>query len=464
MQKTIAYFATISFLFIAFTAHAFCAQRIFYEDCEDTSYSNWFLERSIGTSNSGYWSELTSELTRSSESPYAGSYSMTYDPWITANPHTNEGIITTYGNTEKFDLTKVHTNTYYFRWKHRWQTGVDYSGSVHNKNIYIGYGEWGGDFVFVIEKGSSSNFHIVLRSNPGYQIRLNTYQEAYKNLDDMQWHNIELYLDLGTTGPTGYILIRIDGHVLYEGNNIYFRDAININGGVPLNIIQWPSNTSGTTSGHNRQWLDNLEIWDGMPDSDPAPTPTPSPSPSTSTLSAPTRASVVSWSANIQADNDSWSDSSAVWCTRVLVQGDSISTSGNNVILSFQGRNSGEYSISKVSIAEKDPNGQDGDIIDNTWTMVTFNDGSASNWSSSSAVVPAGVGKRSDTIPFNIEKGKDYYVTFMMNSPTAYLVAPNDYSEMYFSGSDHTEDLDWGANGHSTYAARLHALVNIAVQ
>ncbi|OFZ39781.1 MAG: hypothetical protein A2504_12375 [Bdellovibrionales bacterium RIFOXYD12_FULL_39_22] len=242
------------------------ANRIFFEDSEATGFPEWFLERSMGSSD--YWNELPNEITRSTDAPYSGNYCMTYDPWITANPHANTGIDTIHGNTSKFLLTDVHTDKYYFRWKHRWQTDVDYSGSAQNKNLYLGYHEWGGDFVLVLVKGGPSDFNLSVMKNPGYEMTLNKWPSLAKNLDDMAWHNMEVYIDLkGLTGPTGYLLVKIDGVILYEDNAVYYRDQININDGVPLGLIQWPSNTSGADPkvGNNRQWLDDLEIWDGFP-------------------------------------------------------------------------------------------------------------------------------------------------------------------------------------------------------
>ena len=240
------------------------ACRIFYEDCEDTSFSEWFLERSMGTSS--YWDELTTELTRSDESPHSGKYCMTYDPWTTGNPHTNVGYPVTHGNTGGFLWHNVNTSTYYFKWYQRWETGINYSGGVANKNIYIGYGEWGGDFTFTLKKCGSNNYHITIRSNPGYTIRYNRWLSfSGGDLDDMEWHKIEVYLNLGSTGPTGSFFVKIDDIFLVNESNIYFRDQINQNDGVALGIVQWPSNISGTPVGTGRTWLDDLEIWDGMP-------------------------------------------------------------------------------------------------------------------------------------------------------------------------------------------------------
>ena len=276
------FFTVVVFLFISMFGKEIVSQtKIFYEDCEDTNFSHdyetcndenptpedpWFLERSMGTSNCGYWSELTNELTRSTNTPYAGSYCMTYDPWTTGNPHSNVGYNVNYGNTSNFSWTNVHTSTYYFKWYQRWETGIDYSNSVENKTLYLGYSEWGGDFTFTLKKCGRANYHITIRSNPGYNISYNSWKSfSGGNLDNMEWHKIEVYLDLGTTGATGSFYVKIDGVYLADEDYVTFRNQMNINNGVALGIVQWPSNISGTPVGTAVTWLDNLEIWNGLP-------------------------------------------------------------------------------------------------------------------------------------------------------------------------------------------------------
>ncbi|MCD4777012.1 MAG: T9SS type A sorting domain-containing protein [Candidatus Aegiribacteria sp.] len=255
----------IAFLLIVTTA-SLGSEILLFEDCEDTAFTEWFLERSIGTSY--YWEELMSELTRSDETPVSGNYCMTYDPWTTGNPHANEGFPVTHGNTGGFLFDNVHTSTYYFRWQQRWQTDINYTGTIQNKNIYIGYGEWGGDFVFVLAKNGDDNFHITIRSNPGYTITYNRWLTfSGGNLDNMEWHMMEVYLDLGTTGPTGSFFVRVDGVYVADSSNVHFRDEINQNNGVALRTVGWPSNLSGGTPiGNGRTWLDDMEIWDGLPE------------------------------------------------------------------------------------------------------------------------------------------------------------------------------------------------------
>ncbi|RKX69867.1 hypothetical protein DRP43_03975 [candidate division TA06 bacterium] len=243
------------------------ATRIFYEDCEDTTFTEHFLERYYGTTEYSYWVEFKSEVTRSTDSPHSGSYCMTYDPWTTGNPHANVGydVGNGYGNKAKFYLKDYNINIWYFRWYHKWETGISYSGSAKNKNIYIGYHEWGGDFVLNLEKSGSGNWHLVIFKNPGYEITVNKYLSMGYSVDDNQWHKMEVYIDLGTTGPTGICTITVDDTIIYSNTAVYYRDAIGINGNI-INKMSWPANTSGYPVGTNRQWLDDLEIWDGIPE------------------------------------------------------------------------------------------------------------------------------------------------------------------------------------------------------
>lgn len=241
------------------------ANRIFFEDCEDTTFSEWFLERSLGTSDNGYWAQLTSEITRSTLNPHSGSYCMTYDPWTNGNPHGNTGYITSHGNTSNFDLSEHQLDEIYITWYHRWETGIDYGGSSENKNIYIGYSDWGGDFVFILDKNAVDGWHIDIHSNPGYNLIHNWYRPfSGGNVEDNQWHKIEIYLNLGTTGATGIAWVKVDGIYLLNETGVTFRNEQEING-ADLLLIQWPSNTSGDTPGTAVQWLDDLEIWDGLP-------------------------------------------------------------------------------------------------------------------------------------------------------------------------------------------------------
>ena len=77
---------------------------------------------------------------------------------------------------------------------------------------------------------------------------------------------MEIYIELGTIGETGTLVIMVDDNVIYEDTSAYYRDAININSGSSLNTMVIGANTSGTPVGNGRVWLDDLEIYtiDGL--------------------------------------------------------------------------------------------------------------------------------------------------------------------------------------------------------
>lgn len=154
--------------------------------------------------------------------------------------------------------------------------------------------------------------------------------------------------------------------------------------------------------------------------------------------------SPIVWSATEQLDDPDWKDSVVRYCVRLLVEGSSVTESANEVVLGFQGRTDSDYTIRKVSIAERDIAASVGDVVDSTWKKVTFD---STAWISN-ITVPANSEKLSDPVQFNLEAGKDYYVTFKIDSPSVYLNPPIGYEELYFQVDDHTDDIDWSANGH----------------
>ena len=183
---------------------------------------------------------------------------------------------------------------------------------------------------------------------------------------------------------------------------------------------------------------------------------------STSGTATPAPSGVSAWSATAQTGDTAWKDSSVTRCVRLLVQGAQLTHGGDTVQLGFQGRTNGDYTIQEVSIAQRDPNGNEGDVVNSTWTKVTFDGGSSSTWGSDVTTIPAGQVKYSDPIPFQIRSGKDYYVTFKIDTPSDYLNPPSTYRELYFDSADHSADIDWSGTGYST-TQDYHALASIYV-
>jgi len=451
-------------------SYSYAAERIFYEDCEASNYSEHFLERSYGTGTSSYWDEFTSEVTRSNLSPHGGSYSMTYDPFSAGNPHAVVGYgDATLGNTSHFDLRNHSGRYWYFRWYQRWESGIDWGG-YHVKLIYINYQNTP-DFTYFLIKEDSTTVHSTLKDYSTYSLLNNSYSTTPET-DDMQWHKMELFLDAGTTGTAnGGFWVKVDGQICANFSGINFNNTISNN---PIgHITGWPSNLSGSGgSGSARTWLDDLEIWtlngpNDIPgeeiivDVPSAGGSLPSPSEDGDSPPSPSEDATVGWDAENQAGVTGWSNSTAIWCVRVPVNGSSIINSGNQVEIGFKGRSSGDYRIKEVSIAERDSSGGVGAVVDSTWTKVTFNGASITTWGTAEATVPAGGDLVSDPITFDIQSGKDYYVTYMLVSPSSYLSPSSDQSELYFSGADHSNDVDW--SGFSTQSGRLHALSKIYV-
>lgn len=547
------------------------SERIFFEDCENSSYSKHFLEQNVGAATSDNWAELTSEITRSTIA-YAGNYSMSYDPYVTGNPQgrIGEGPMS-YGNISNFDLSDFNSRYWYFRWYQRWQTGINWEGSCENKTLYIGYSGMG-DFTVTIARNSSNSYHIQGHRGSDREQYMNVWATHSRgSLDDEEWHKIELYINVGTTGDNnGVFTMWVDDIQLASRSNLTYNNTIHSN---PIHrLTGWPSNTSGTCSGNGRTWLDNLEIYtlsgpndipgEGPPEPPPTCEDIPAGAPGDVTPQDPEftmedgKASlrvrwqnpsqsdyqgtmvrynvcqdcgaesrpmtqsegiqgcnvegepgnqsectfeisqpgtywisyftydkcgnyshtaynsievpvesipIKSWNAEEQAGDTTWSDSTSTWCVRLLVEGTSITQSNNQIFLGFKGRTSGNYNIKKVSIAESDMSGNVGDVVDSTWTKVTFDGNSLGTWATDETAIPAGTEKLSDATYFPIQAEKDYYVTFQLVSPSAYLVAPADYQELYFEGEDHADELDWYLNDHNIRDARLHALSSIYV-
>ncbi len=255
----IFFLLTIFFLILAVNKKSLAAERIFYEDCEDTNFSEYFLERHYGTHYASYWQEVTSELTRSDFEPHSGHYSMTYDPFTAINPHAAVGIgPVPYGNTSNFRLSDYSGRYWYFRWYQRWEKDIDWGGYLV-KMLYINYQDTP-DFTYAIINTHSTGGLSTLKDYDTYSLQSNVWYSTPEK-DDMRWHKMELLLDVGETGKNnGSILFKVDDTVAVNETNLHFNNTISSN---PIDhITGWPSNRSGVGgSGTGRTWLDDLEIY-----------------------------------------------------------------------------------------------------------------------------------------------------------------------------------------------------------
>lgn len=166
------------------------------------------------------------------------------------------------------------------------------------------------------------------------------------------------------------------------------------------------------------------------------------------------------WQATAQTGDTVWKDSVVTYCVRLLIQGQYVSQTAGPIRLAFRGRSSGSYTIRKVSIAERDTASAEGNVVDSTWTRVVFDGRSTATWETDTVTVQAGGEKLSDWIPITLRAGRDYYVTFKIDTPSVYLNPPSTYRELYFATADMAGVLDWAGTGYSA-TRDYHALAAI---
>jgi len=250
------------------------------------------------------------------------------------------------------------------------------------------------------------------------------------------------------------------------------QDTIAISGNasddVGISIITWSNDRGGNGPANNNSgdwtsWsIENIALQEG--DNVITVTATDSADQTSSDTITVTSSDIVQvWSATAQTGDSAFKESVVTYCVRLLIEGDHVTQSGSTVRLGFQGRSSGGYTIRKVSVAERDMGGAEGNVIDSTWTRVTFDGNSEVTWASDVMTVAAGAEKLSDPISFSLQAGKDYYITFKIDTPSLYLNPPAFYRELYFLSADHTEDIDWSGNGH-IITQDYHALSKIYIK
>jgi len=249
------------------------------------------------------------------------------------------------------------------------------------------------------------------------------------------------------------------------------QDTIAISGNASdddaISSITWSNNRggSGTAINDSGDWtswsIENIALLEG--DNVITVTATDSADQTSSDTITVTSSDIAqAWNATEQTGDADWKNSGVTYCVRLLVEGAKVTQRGSQVMLGFQGRSSGDYTIRKVSIAEMDVNGNEGDVVDSTWTKVTFDGKTDETWLTDEIIIPQGTEKLSNPILFSIQPDKDYYVTFKIQTPSVYLNPPAFYRELYFSSADYTEDIDWSDNGHSI-TQDFHALSKIYV-
>ena len=168
---------------------------------------------------------------------------------------------------------------------------------------------------------------------------------------------------------------------------------------------------------------------------------------------------VVAWEASAQNSGGSWSNSS--WenrSFRVLLKGGSITTSGSPVQLTLRGRNSGSYTVERVSVVQREGSTLNG--VNSTHQEVTF----GGSWEAG-VTVPAGGSVTSDPIPFDLEAGQDVFVTYWVppGQPTVYRNGGSSTSAWTISDSDQSGTIDWGSLSFTETRSHVYLAESVSV-
>jgi len=126
---------------------------------------------------------------------------------------------------------------------------------------------------------------------------------------------------------------------------------------------------------------------------------------------------------------------------RQLIEAPFIRRSGSQIRIKLRGhRTQAGLNLTNFHIAEVDA-ADDRDVVDGTWTLVTFAGGST-------VTVPAGGSVWSDWIAFNLDETKTYSITFFLpaNTYSAEWASPTP-QKYYFSFADQSNTLDWAGLG-----------------
>ncbi len=158
----------------------------------------------------------------------------------------------------------------------------------------------------------------------------------------------------------------------------------------------------------------------------------------------------VAWESSTQATGELKDSFWANRSFRVLIEGQSIVASGGTIQLTLQGRSSGDYQVTKVSLVRRD--GQTLNGIDNTFTEVTF----GGSWEAG-VTVPAGGSVTSDPIPFTLQPGQDVFMTFWGPERPVYRTGSPSTAAWVIRNVDRTDNIDWG--GFTIDDTRTHLYV-----
>ena len=169
---------------------------------------------------------------------------------------------------------------------------------------------------------------------------------------------------------------------------------------------------------------------------------------------------LTSWTAADQAPGGSWYDSSlSNRSLRVLLEGSQITQSGGTVQLTLHGRSSGNYTVQRVSLVQREGSTLNG--VDASWREVTF----GSTWDAG-VTVPANGSVTSEPIAFDLVAGQDVFLTFWIPTGTPTVVwgpAAGTTTWIPYAGNDQSGTIDWQGVSLESSNTYLYLAENMAV-
>ena len=222
-------------------------------------------------SGSAWWIEGRDTTHRPSGAPAVASHTGSYCL----------GLAKSGGNTRcEFQLRDWNWHThdeYYFRMWVYFPSNWDVSPSSNGWEVLFAFGDsvyaapQGYPYIDIAlwAKGTPGSYSLVLEgrgfSNEGHTYNMKTNW----NLPRGQWSKWEIYFDRGDAdAANGSVWVKVnDVQYLSSTGNVYAKASVNgnYNGGAGAQLEIYPQDLYSGGSGNEYRYLDDLEIWSGLP-------------------------------------------------------------------------------------------------------------------------------------------------------------------------------------------------------
>jgi hypothetical protein len=285
MFKTIiSIFAlTMAYVLLSYSL-VFSASLVFNENFEDGNASDTF-----GSSYASYWQTHINCTEVVTNTPHSGNYSfrgslsesgsidnISNEPGC-VNAHNSFGQgPASYGNTSNFNVGTIDSGEFYLSWWVKFDSGelANLLSDTH-KMLYLYTNGSANNLIMSVSDSRQLRLFVNADNQAGYPYTAgdnpdNNYQYGYNlgvvpSLDDGNWHKFEFYAKWGTGGGSNSaIKVAVDDTNVLDVNNavaIYQTGDHVWTAALPSNL-----SAAGTAVSSVGWQVDDIEIWDGLPD------------------------------------------------------------------------------------------------------------------------------------------------------------------------------------------------------